>query len=263
MEHKIRNAAKERMAKGGVAIGLSVRAVKSVDIGLFAATADFDWLFIDCEHGALDLGTVAEIATAALGQGVAPIVRVPGKEHHHASRVLDNGALGVVVPHVENEEEAIQVANNTRFPPVGHRSISRSSALFGFRNIPIPEFVEAVNDVTLVCVMLESPNAISNADAIAAVPGIDAVMIGTNDFCAEAGIGGQLGHDMVVDAYETVIAACRKHGKYAGMGGVGTNDLMEKYVSMGAQFLLGGADQGFIISGGTERTKFLRGVNGK
>ena len=158
------------MGKGGLAIGLGVRAVKSVDIGLFAHTAGFDWLFIDCEHGALDLGTVSEIATAALGQGVTPIVRVPGKEHHHASRVLDNGAQGVVVPHIENADEARQVVSNCRVPPIGHRSISRSSALFGFRDIPIPEFVEAVNAATLVCVMLESPNAIANAEACSSKP---------------------------------------------------------------------------------------------
>ena len=251
------------MGKGGLAIGLGVRAVKSVDIGLFAHTAGFDWLFIDCEHGALDLGTVSEVATAALGQGVTPIVRVPGKEHHHPSRVLDNGAQGVVVPHIENADEARQVVSNCRFPPIGHRSISRSSALFGFRDIPIPEFVEAVNAATLVCVMLESPNAIANAEAIAAVPGIDALMIGTNDFCAEAGIGGQLGHEIVAKAYETVGAACRKHKKFAGMGGVSSNELMAKYINLGAQFLLGGADQGFIINGGKARTGYLRTVNGK
>ena len=260
---KIRNLALERMQKGGVAIGLSVRVARTVDIGLLGATSGFDWLFIDCEHTSLDMTMSCEIATAALGQSITPVVRVPGKDHFHATRVLDNGAQGVVIPHVENAAEAKQIASNCKFPPIGHRSISRASALIAFREMPVRDFVEAVNDATLVCVMLESPNAIKNAEKIAAVPGIDSLMIGTNDFCAEAGIHGKYDHPKVVEAYKRVVDACRKHKKFAGMGGVYTHDLMQRYVEMGAQFVLGGSDQTFLQSGGKSRTAFLRGVNGK
>jgi 2-keto-3-deoxy-L-rhamnonate aldolase RhmA len=260
---KITNLAKERMQKGGIAIGLGVRVARTVDIGLLGATAGFYWLFIDNEHTSLDMSMTTEIATAALGQGITPIVRVPGKQHFHSTRVLDNGAQGIIVPHVENAAEAKAIADFSKFPPIGHRSISRASALIAFQDMPVREFVDAVNEATLVTVMIESPNAVDNAEEIAAVPGIDCLLIGTNDFCAEAGIHGQYDHEKTKEAYKRVIGACQKHGKFAGMAGIGSEAIMQMYVEMGAQFLLAGNDHGMIQAGGKARTTFLRGVNGK
>ncbi len=260
---KIRNLAKERMQKGGLALGFSVRVSRTVDVGLVAATSGFDWLFIDCEHTSLDLGLACEISTAALGQGVTPIVRVPGKEHHHASRVLDNGAQGVVVPHVETAAEAKQVVSNCKYPPVGHRSIARALPQVGFANIPLPEFVKTINDSTLVVVMVESPKAVRNADAIAAVKGVDVVLVGAGDFSLEAGIPGQFDHPKVEKAFKTVAAACRKHKKFAGLGGVYDQKLMKRYIDIGCQFVLAGGDISFVMAAAAAQAKFLRKINKK
>jgi 2-keto-3-deoxy-L-rhamnonate aldolase RhmA len=116
------------------------------------------------------------------------------------------------------------------------------------------------NDETLVIVMLETPAAIAKADAIAAVPGVDVVLIGTNDLTAEIGIPGQYADSRVEDAYRSVITACKKHGKHPGMGGVYETKLMEKYIKFGMRFILSGSDTSFLISGGTERAKFLHNV---
>jgi 2-keto-3-deoxy-L-rhamnonate aldolase RhmA len=94
--------------------------------------------------------------------------------------------------------------------------------------------------------MLETPNAIQNAEEIAAVPGIDSLLIGTNDLTMEMGIPGELGHNKIVDAYEHVIAACAKHNKYPGMGGVYNPDLMQTYINMGARLILAGNDISFL-----------------
>jgi 4-hydroxy-2-oxoheptanedioate aldolase len=260
---KIKNIAKERMQKGGIAIGMGVRVARTVDIGLLGATAGFDWLFIDNEHTSLDMTMTCEIATAALGQGITPIVRVPGKQHFHSSRVLDNGSQGIVVPHVEDAAEAKAIADFSKFPPIGHRSISRASALIAFRDMPVRDFVDAVNEATLVTVMIESPNAVKNAEKIAAVPGIDCLLIGTNDFCAEAGIHGQYDHKKTIEAYKRVIGACQKHKKFPGMAGIGSEAIMQMYVEMGAQLLLAGSDHSAIQSAGKARTSFLRKINGK
>src|SRR6185503_9473034 len=122
------------------------------------------------------------------------------------------------------------------------------------------EATRLVNEEMLVTVMLETPKAIANADAIAQVKCVDALLIGTADLCAEMGIHGQLGDSKVEDAYKTVIAACKKHGKYPGMGGVYEPKLMEKYVQMGMRFILSGSDQSFIMAGARARTEFLRKV---
>jgi 2-keto-3-deoxy-L-rhamnonate aldolase RhmA len=185
---------------------------------------------------------------------------VPGKEHHHASRLLDNGAQGIVVPHVDTVEEAQRAVAYCKYPPVGTRSVAGAQPQFAFQNAPLGEATQIVNDETLVVVMLETPQAIANADSIAAVAGVDVVLIGTNDLCAEMGIPAQFANSKVEDAYRTVIAACRRHGVHPGMGGVYEPKLMEKYIKLGMRFILSGSDFSFIMAGGRERTSFLHGI---
>ena len=131
----------------------------------------------------------------------------------------------------------------------------------GFENLPIDQFCREINEQTLVVVMLESPQAIDNADAIAAVDGIDVLLIGTNDLCAEMGIPGQFGHERVTQAYRTMIDACRRHGKFPGMAGVADDALQQRYVEMGAQFLLADQDLRLMMDAGKRRAAFLRGLN--
>ena len=101
----IPNHALRQLRAGKLAIGLGVNQARTVGIATLAKTAGFDWLFIDGEHGSLDGDTIAQISTAALAAGVSPIVRVAGFEHWHASRMLDNGAQGIVFPHVDSKKK--------------------------------------------------------------------------------------------------------------------------------------------------------------
>ena len=256
----IPNHTKRQLQGGKLALGMGVRQSRTVDIAQVAKTCGFDWLFIDCEHNAMNRDTASQISCAALGIGITPLVRVPGIEHHHSSRVLDNGAQGVVVPHVDTPEQGRQIADFSRFPPIGHRSVSGAMATTSFVNYPVADATRMVNDETLVVVMLETPQGIANCEAIAAVPGIDVILIGTNDLCAEMGIPGKLDDQRVVEAYERTIAACRKHGKFPGMGGVYAPELMKKYIGMGMQFILSGADLSFLMAAARERTGFLRAL---
>jgi 2-keto-3-deoxy-L-rhamnonate aldolase RhmA len=212
------------------------------------------------EHSSINLDTAAQIAMASLPLGITPIVRVPGKEHHHASRILDAGAQGIVVPHVDTVAEAERAVAYCKYPPVGHRSVMGALPQFAYGSVPVGEATSSANNETLVIVMLETPSAIANAEAIAAVPGLDVVLIGTNDLCAEMGIPGQFADTKVEDAYRTVVAACRKHGKHPGMGGVYEPALMEKYIGYGMRFILSGGDLSFLMAGARERANFLRGL---
>ena len=113
------------------------------------------------------------------------------------------------------------------------------------------------NDEILVVAMIETAEAVANADAIAATPGIDVLLIGTSDLSADIGVSGQIGHERVQAAYRTVIDACAKHGKYPGMGGIYDDVWAKTYIGWGARFVLGGADQMFIMQAATARAKFL------
>jgi 2-keto-3-deoxy-L-rhamnonate aldolase RhmA len=254
------NRTKARLMAGELALGMGLRQARTVDIATVAGTCGFDWLFIDTEHNSMSIDTACQIAMAAIATGVTPIVRVPGHEHYHCARALDNGALGVVVPHVDTAEQARRIADFCRYPPVGHRSIAGNMPGLGFAALPVGEATRRMNEENLVVVMLETPQAIENADAIAAVPGIDVLLVGTNDLCAEMGIHGQFADARVAAAYEKVIAACRRHGKHPGMGGVYDPQLMPKYVGMGMRFILAGNDLAFLMAAAKERAAMLRNV---
>src|SRR5580700_10940874 len=213
----VRNVARERLERDQLSLGVGVRLTRSVEIAPAMAAAGFDWLFLDMEHGTMSLEACAQIATAALDAGIAPIARVPNGEYAIATRALDNGVLGIVVPHVDTAEEAREIVDRLKYPPMGHRSMGGIGPHYGLRSASSREAASALNAANLTVVMLETPTAIENAAEIAAVPGIDVLLIGTNDLCAEMGIHGDFGNDKVADAYQAMIAAVRKHGKFPGM----------------------------------------------
>jgi 2-keto-3-deoxy-L-rhamnonate aldolase RhmA len=261
--NSVPNHALRQLRAGRLAIGLGVNQARTVGIATMAKTAGFDWLFVDGEHGSLDGDTVAQIATAALASGVTPVVRVAGFEHWHASRMLDNGAQGIVFPHVDTKEEALRVANACRYPPLGKRSMGGALAQLGYAAVPVGEAARLVNEETLVVVMIESPQGVANAEEIAAVKGVDALLVGTNDLCFEMGIPGQFNDARVADAYKKVIAACRRHGKFPGMGGMYTAELLERHIAMGAQLILSGSDFSLLMQAATARAGLVRGFEKK
>ncbi len=255
------NHARRRMDAGELAVGIGLRQARTVDIGPIMKSCGYDWLFIDMEHNTMTLDTAAQISVAAQAAGITPVVRVHALALHDATRVLDGGALGVVVPHVDTPERAAEIVDWCKYPPVGHRSITGALPQLGFEATPIPEATAAINAATLVVVMLETPLAIDNASAIAAVPGVDALLVGTNDLTIEMGIAGQIGHEKVAAAYEKVLGACAAHGTYAGLGGVYRPDLMERYIGMGFRLVLAGNDLPFMAAAAKERSAFLRGLD--
>lgn len=256
----IHNNVRARIAAGEVAVSMIVRLVQSIEIANIAKACGFDSLYVDLEHCSFSLETTSQICMAAMEAGVTPFVRVPSYEPEFVSRVLDGGALGVIAPHVSGRADAERVVRNARFPALGNRSVSIGTPHLRFRNWPMAEAREIMNRETTVVAMIETPDALAKADEIAGTEGVDIVMIGTNDLCAEYGIDGQFEHQKVSDAYARVIDACRKHGKATGIGGLASRPkLIEQFVGMGAQYVSSGADLSFVLASGTARCKEVRG----
>ncbi len=254
------NHTKEKLKAGEVCLGFGVRNARTVDVAKIAKVCGYDWLFIDMEHSALSMESVGNMSCAALDAGITPIVRAAGHEHFHASRPLDAGAQGIVVPHINSAAEAKRVASQCLYPPVGHRSLAGGMAQLEYASLPMAEATRTLNDNALVVVMIESPEAVQNADEMAAVPGIDVLLFGTNDLCAEMGIPGQYGHPDVAKAYDRVLSACRNNGKFPGMGGIYDQELSEKFIKLGMRFILSGNDLSFLMNGAKARSQFLRGI---
>lgn len=255
----INNPARARLEAGEVSIGVGLRVSRTVDIAKAMKTAGYDWLFIDLEHSPISIDTASQISVAALDAGITPLVRVPWMEHAIATRVLDNGALGIVMPHVDTADQAREVVNRLKYPPQGHRSVAGGSAVFDFAKVDVGESIAAINASILVTVMIETPEAVANAEEIAAVDGVDVLLIGTGDLTTEMGIPGQPGHQRIIAAYETVIAACRKHGKWAGMGGAYEEPDLRRYIGMGVRMVLASGDLNLMMQAGSAMTRLVRG----
>ncbi|MEO8752750.1 MAG: aldolase/citrate lyase family protein [Casimicrobiaceae bacterium] len=258
--NEIDNPVLRKLEAGMLAVGIGVRIARTVEIARAMHNAGYDWLFLDLEHGTMPLDAIAQIAVVALEVGIAPIVRVPPGEYTMATRALDNGALGIILPHVDTADAAREAVDRLKYPPLGHRSIGGTGAVLGFRPERIAHSMAALNRATLTIVMLETPQAIANAHAIAAVPGVDIVLIGTNDLCAELGIPGTFDAPEIVAAYTQLVAACKAAGKRAGMAGVADEALMRRYIAMGVQFVLAGSDFPLLIAAAAQRCARVRGA---
>jgi 2-keto-3-deoxy-L-rhamnonate aldolase RhmA len=250
--HKIRG--------GGLTLGLGVQHLRGAAVPLIAKAAGYDWLFIDSEHGAISTQEISQICLASLSTGIAPIVRICAGALDEGTRALDNGALGLVVPHIDTVEQARSLVDAFRFSPMGHRSTGGPPAQFGYRPPSAVEAQKILNAEILVIPMIETPRAVENADQIAAIDGIDALLIGTNDLALEMGIAGQVGHERVRAAYRKVADGCRRHKKVLGMGGVYDQEFASLYIGMGARMVLSGSDHNLLLEAATRRAEYLRGV---
>lgn len=256
--NKIDNPARTRLVRDELAIGVGVRSVRGIEVASIMKSAGFDWLFIDLEHGSASVETAGSICVGALSAGIAPLVRVPRGDLNLGTRCLDAGALGIVMPHVDTVEEARAIVDAYRFAPQGHRSIAGNYAQLGFAPSSAADVVGMFNEATLVVAMMETPLAIENAEKIAAIDGIDVLLMGTNDLCLEMDIPGQIDHPRVSDAIDSVVTACRKHGKWAGLGGVYTKDLLQTYVAQGMRMILAGNDISLLMNASRDQAQFVR-----
>ena len=131
----------------------------------------------------------------------------------------------------------------------------------GYRALPLGEFNTRLNSETVVIVMLETAAGIDNADAIAAVPGIDVLLIGSGDLTTDYGIPGQVDHPRLREAYERVAGACRTHGKVLGVGGIRNNvTLQGELIRLGARFVIAGTDTTYVLAGARQDTTALRAI---
>ena len=188
------NSMKRKMDAGELAVGMLVRIMRGVEVAAIARSAGFDCLYIDLEHCSFSLETVSQISIAAAALGVTPLVRVPGKDKGFIGRTLEAGAQGIIVPHVENRAEAEMVVEAARFPPAGDRSLLAINPHTLFRGGPAAETMRMMDEATMVAGMIESVQAVGNADDIASVAGLDMLLVGANDLCNSLGVPGQLDH---------------------------------------------------------------------
>lgn len=223
----------DRLHAGELTLMLGIRTSRTSDIVQIAYSTGHHSIMVDLEHSTMSTDVAAQLCAAAGSLGMTALVRVPEREYGMIGRLLDGGAHGVVAPRIETPEEAEQVARACRFPPRGQRSQTTMVPQLGLRPTPARELNPALDDTTVVQVLLETPAGIANADAIARLDGVDLLGIGANDFTAELGVPGQYRDPRLRDAVETVAEACRRHGKLMMIGGVADRAVLDSLLTIG------------------------------
>lgn len=239
---------RQKLAAGQPVFGLNVRLARSPDIARIAKTSGHDFLFIDAQHSIFNLESIQSIAQTSLAIGIAPLVRVRGIHDPDVPVLLDNGVTGIVYPDINTADEARRAVEVCRFAPLGKRSIVGGYPHFDYRATPLPEAIAALDEACLLVCMIESAEGLANLEAICAVPGIDVIHLGTNDFAANIGKPGRFDDPEVQAAQARVIEVARRHGKFAGCGGNRSVDRQAAAIRSGALFVTTQTDIGFLMS---------------
>lgn len=201
----------------------------------------FDGIWLDLEHHATSVETAATLMRAAR-VGVSDIIARPAKgEFMRMGRILEAGAQAIMYPRCESAAEAAEVVRWAKFAPQGERGVDGGNGDNPYCAMPMPPYLKAANEHTLLIAQLESPQALDAAESIARVPGIDVLMIGPGDLSVIAGIPYQFDHPLIADAYRRVAAAAQRAGKWWGTV-TGTPEHTQMLMDLGAKFLCHGAD---------------------
>lgn len=255
---RVQGPLRDALRGDGLVLCLALLNSRTPDVPAIAAACGYDAVYVDLEHTSTSLETAAMLCTSAIGAGISGLVRVPSHDPSVIARVLDNGAVGIIAPHVNSAAEAESIVNAARFPPIGHRSISGPNAVSGYDARPAEELTAVLERRTVVSVMVETPEAVEASNAIAAVNGVDMILLGPSDLTAEMGIHGQYENAHFRDAVESVAAACRNHGVALGVAGIKSVDLLNRFVGLGLRFISAGTDVGMMTEAATTRARALR-----
>ncbi len=253
------NTTKRLLKAGKPAVGgwLSFPCVNVAEV---MATAGWDWVAIDAEHGPMSIEMLNNMFTAIVTTRAMPLCRVPDNDPIWIKRILDAGAMGIIVPMVCSADEAEQAVRAAKYPPAGMRSAGGGR----WRYWAGPEFAQHANDEILVIVMIEHIDAVERVEEILSVPGVDACFIGPNDLAWSMGLGTGAGPNdpAHVSAVARVLAAAKKVGVPAGIHCRNAEDVVFR-AEQGFQFLACGSDHMMLYTAASQSVKLIRAKIGR
>jgi 4-hydroxy-2-oxoheptanedioate aldolase len=239
------NRFKSALRKGEMQLGLWSGLSSNVTVEVLA-NAGFDWLLLDTEHSPNELPMVHSQLQAIVRGPTHPIVRPTWNDTVTIKRFLDIGVQTLLIPFVQNADEARQAVAATRYPPLGVRGYAAAARASDFGRVK--DYPAACEEQICVLLQVETPEALANIEAIAAIDGVDGIFIGPGDLAASMGYIGQVGHPEVVAAIDDAIRRIRATGKPAGIL-AGDERLARHWIEVGANFVAVGSDVGLLARG--------------
>lgn len=212
------NRFQKALKKGGATFG-AWQMLPGSNHSRTIASANMDWICVDMEHGNIDDGQMHECVAAIASCGVSPLVRIPANEAWMVKRALDAGAHGICVPLLYTADDARKLVSSTKFPPQGTRGFGSPFPMGKFSNQSTVEYLVEANDALVTIAQIETKEALENVNEIAAVPGIDVLLIGPFDLGNNIGhpiLDGTM-HDNLKAAIDRIHKAAVDNGKRTGM----------------------------------------------
>jgi len=223
------------------------------------AQQQFDWLTIDMQHGLIDYGDAVQMLRAISTTAVTPFVRVPWNDPATIMKVLDAGAMGVVIPLINNREEAERAVGACRYPPRGYRSSGpiRASVYAG------RDYQALAHEHVAVILMVETKDGIENLDEILSVEGVDAIYIGPNDLSYALGLPPRMDNEdpLHVATVEKILAACKRHNVVAGIH-TGGPTFSARWAKLGFQMVTLTSDANCLTRAAQEQMQEFRAKTG-
>jgi 2-keto-3-deoxy-L-rhamnonate aldolase RhmA len=257
----VRNTLRPALHEGAVTFGSWLQFGHSA-VAELMAQAGFDWIAIDMEHSTIGIETIQPLIQVIELSGCVPLVRLSSNDPVLAKRVMDAGAHGVIVPSVNSAGEAEQAVRAVKYPPAGSRGMGLGRAQgYGAR---FKEYVEELEQFSVVVVMLENRDGVEQVENILRVPGVDGVFIGPYDLSASYGVPGQLDHPLVRNAMGRVLSATRAAGVTPGIHVVHPPvDQVRDRIREGFRFIAYGGDMLFLVPAMRSAIVQLRGLVGR
>ena len=247
------NTAKQQMLAGKPAFGYSL-GLGSAVAAEYLSHSGIDFLLLDRQHGIWGTDSTIAALSATGGGSAIPMARVARNDYTLIGQLLDQGAMGIIVPMVHTVEEAEAAASACRLPPIGSRSWG-----WGRARTLGDDYPAQINEQLFVAVQIESGQAVDNAEAIMGVSGIDGCWLGPADLALSMGISPlvMFEDDRHAQAVERVLQACRNTGKIPGFAGASPEQAL-RLAEQGFQFLTAGSDVSHMLSGVTNGVKLLK-----
>jgi len=249
---------KQKLARKEPAIGIALHFTDP-SIYEMAGLAGFDYIWMDLEHHAYTVETANNLMRAAR-VGKTDIMARPAKgEFMRIGRLLEAGAHGILYPRCDNAEEARQVVRWSKFAPLGTRGFDGANPDMPYCSMDTVEYVRTANAETWVVIQIEDPKALEHVDEIAAVEGVDVLMLGPADFSILGGFPGQFQHPRIEEALTVLARAAERHGKAWGTV-AGTPQRVQELLNRGALWTTCGCDLIWVKNGLEQAKQDIAGM---
>lgn len=207
---------RDLMSSKELKVGNFIVEFATPGIGHILKAAGCDFAFFDMEHSGFSFETLKSAIRYFEAAGVAVIVRVPGQENDMLARACDMGAEGLIAPMISTAAQAQAMVDSVKYFPHGKRGVGLQMAHDNYRAAPVAEALANANRKTSVICLIETADGAENADAIAAIDGVDCLWVGHFDLSVSLGIPGEFSHPKFQAAMDKIIGAAKKHGKSMG-----------------------------------------------